>query len=45
MANKHSKRCLPLSVTREMQIKPTVRHHLRVPKMVRVGKSYDNTHG
>ena len=42
MANWHMKRCSPLLIIREMQIKTTVRYHLALDRMVITKKSKNN---
>ena len=42
MANKHMKRCSTLLVTREMQIRTTVRYHLTSVRMAIIKKSTSN---
>ena len=42
MANKHMKRHSTLLITREMQIKTTMRYHLRLVRMVIVKKPTNN---
>ena len=42
MANRHMKRCSTLLVTRDIQIKTTVRYHLTPIRMAIIKKSKDN---
>ena len=42
MANKHMERCSPLLITRETQIKTTMRDHLMPVRMTIIKKSTDN---
>ena len=42
MANKHRKRCSILLITREMQIKTTMRYHLTLIRMALIKKSTDS---
>ena len=42
MANKHMKRCSASLITREMQIKTTIRFHLTLVKMTVTKKSINN---
>ena len=42
MANKHRKRCSPLLIIREMQIKTTMRYHLIQVRMAIIKKSTNN---
>jgi hypothetical protein len=43
MAEKHLKRCSKSLMTREMQIKMTLRFHLTPVRMARIKTSVDNT--
>ena len=43
-ANKHMKRCSTLLITKEMQIKPTIRHHLTPVGMAIIKKSTKSKH-
>ena len=42
MANKHMKRCSLSLISREVQIKTTIRYHLRLVRMVIIKKSTNN---
>ena len=42
MANRHMKRCLPLPIITEMQIKTTMRHYLILVRIAIVKESTDN---
>ena len=42
MANKHMKRCSTLLITREMQIKTTMRYHITLVRMVIIKKYTNN---
>ena len=42
MANKHMKRCSILLITREMQIKTTMRYHFMTVRMAAIKKSTNN---
>ena len=42
MANKHVKKCSTSFITREMQIKTTVRYHLTLIRMAIIKKSTNN---
>ena len=44
MANKHMKRCASSLITKEMQMKATMRYHLTLFGMAIIKKSTDNTH-
>ena len=42
IANKHMKRCSTSPITREMQIKTTMRYHLMLVRMAAIKKSTNN---
>ena len=42
MANKHTKRCLTSLIIRKMQIKTTMRYHLKLLRMAAIQKSTNN---
>ena len=42
MANRHMKRCLTSIITRELQIKTTVRYHLTPVRTASIAKSTNN---